>query len=343
MWRCSVIESVQRTALVTGASGSIGRRLSERLKEEGWIVVGLSSKRPGDGIWDEYLEVDLAKKDAISKAAVSLKGYRISVVWHLAGNAHALDELGQDKSEYDRVNVDGTRHTLSLARQLDVPRFVLASSVKAMGEGEIAIQDESSKCNPSSAYGRSKLSAEKLVLSTGAILEPVVLRFCMVYGGGNDRDNMGKMMVALKRGRFPPFPETGNRRSFVHIEDAVQACLLAGSKKQAIGQVFLVTDGQLHSTRDLYLTMRESLGLPKPAFTPPLWLFTVAAVFGDLLSRVINRRLPLDTDTLSKLTNSAAYSSKNITQKLGYLPEWPLAKGLAALTSHVVVQKKRKR
>lgn len=324
-----MIEARPRVALVTGASGTLGRRLCARLREEGWRVIGLSTSDPGHGPWDLYLTADLS--DPLSEALGNrLTSERVAVVWHLAGKAHALADLRQDPAEYHRVNVEGTQHVLALAKRIGARRLVLASSTKAMGEGEASAQDESATCVPLSPYGRSKLEAEKVVLAARAAIEPVVLRFCMVYGGP-DRGNMGRMLSAVRRGRFPPFPETGNRRSFVYINDAIAACLLAGTAERAVGEVFLVTDGRLHSTRELYLALRQVLGLKPPGWTPPLMLFLGAAKIGDGLGRLLGRRMPLDSDALAKLSGSAAYSSEKITRLLGYVPAWPLQRGLAQM------------
>ncbi len=317
-------EGATRTALVTGASGAIGRRLCARLRADGWRVIGLSSRDPGAGPWDCYVVADLA--DAVENLTVE----PVDVVWHLAAKAHALAELHADPHAYERVNVGGTRAALAMARRLGARRFVLASSIKAMGEGGDEVFDESAPCVPATPYGRSKFDAERIVLAARDAIDPVVLRFCMVYGE-RGHGNMGRMMDAVERGRFPPFPETGNRRSFVFVEDAVQACVIAGTHAAAAGEVFLVTDGRQYSTRALFLAMRATLGLGAPRLTPPLWLFRAAARVGDIAEWVLRRRVPLDSDTLAKLTDSSAYSSAKISRRLGYAPEWPLERGLAEM------------
>jgi UDP-glucose 4-epimerase len=177
-----VAEAAQRTALVTGASGAIGWRLCLRLRETGWRVIGLSSRDPGAGPWHRYLACDLAGPGAEDHAARELAGENIAVVWHLAAKAHALAELHADPSDYDRVNVGGTRAAVALAKKAGARRLVLASTIKAMGEGGDTVLDEAAPCAPATPYGRSKLAAERLVLAAGGAIEPVVLRFCMVYG-----------------------------------------------------------------------------------------------------------------------------------------------------------------
>jgi len=329
-----VPEPGQRTALVTGASGAIGQRLCTRLLEGGWRVIGLSTRRPSAGPWHRYVEADLAVPGATGSLEPLLAGEKVAVVWHLAAKAHALDELRQDPVEYERINAGGTREALRLAVALGARRMVLASSVKAMGEGGREILDESAPPLPATPYGKSKYAAEKVLLEAAGTIEPVVLRFCMVYGQ-RGHGNMGRMLEAVRRRRFPPFPEVGNLRSYVFVDDAVQACVLAGTRAEAKGGTFLVTDGRQYSTRQLFLAMRSALGMPAPGFAIPLVCFRMAAKVGDFLDLLLSRRVPLDTDTLSKLTDSAAYSSGRISRELGYQPEWSLDRGLAHMAGEL--------
>jgi nucleoside-diphosphate-sugar epimerase len=308
-------EVAMRCGLVTGASGAIGRRLCTDLSAAGWRVLATGRRAAAHGPWARFVPADFEDSAAVNTVSAALQSERVDVVWHLAGKAHALGELRQ-----------GTLHALELARRLGARRFVFASSVKAMGEGGYDVLDESSPCMPATPYGRSKLEAEQAVAAQRD-LEWVILRFCMVYGG-EDRGNMGRMVSAIRRRRFPPFPECGNRRSFVFLEDAVAACRAVAESPTAPGEKFIVTDGHLYSTHQLYLTIRTALGRGRPLFVPSLGWFRIAARVGDVLGRLAGVRMPLDTDTLRKLSESSAYSSAKLTRMVGFEPQWPLRRGI---------------
>jgi UDP-glucose 4-epimerase len=302
----------KKIAVVTGANGLIGMKLCQTLKEHDWYVIAVC-RQPISGPWDRAVAADLAKDGEIPLPS------DISVVFHLAGKAHALAETAQEEAEYFSVNTEGTRRMLEAAQRAKVRRFVMFSSVKAMGEGGIAEQDETTECQPMSPYGKSKLAAENLVLEGGYVSEPVVLRLSMVYGLPN-KGNLPRMIEAVSKNRFPPLPDVGNRRSMVHVEDVVQAAFLAAERLEAVGQTYIVTDGRQYSTRQIYLWICHALQKPIPRWVMPLPPLRLLAFIGDGIGHLCRKRFVFDTDALDKLIGSAAYSCKKLQSQLAYRP-----------------------
>jgi len=312
--------------LVTGANGDIGRRLCSVLQEHSYrVVAGL--RRETEGPWDRQIHFDLADE------AISPSGLRgISCVFHLAGKVQALGEIHENDREYHKVNTEGTRKLLEASKQAGVRRFVLFSSVKAINEGGEAIFDETVECQPETPYGQSKLEAERLMLGCGYVPEPVVLRLSMVYGLPR-KGNLPRMIEAVAKGHFPPLPEVGNKRSMVHVEDVVQAALLAAEKSAAVGQTYIVTDRQACSTRQMYEWVCEALDKPVPAWTIPIGVLKVLAKVGDGIGWVRGRRFLFDSDALDKLIGSACYSSEKIQRELGFRPTWDLRSALPEIVT----------
>ncbi len=254
------------------------------------------------------------------------------VCFHLAGKAHALSETRQDEAAYFSINTDGTRKLLESCRAAGVRRFVFFSSVKAMGEGGAEAQDESAECRPETPYGASKREAERLVLEGGYVPEPVVLRLSMVYGPTR-RGNLPRMIEAVARGRFPPLPETGNRRSMVHVEDVVEAALLAARHPRAAGQTYIVTDGRGYSTRQIHAWICDALGKPRPGWTLPLGVLQMVARLGDGVGALRQRRFAFDSQALDKLVGAALYSSARIERELGFQPQRDLRAALPEIVA----------
>ena len=322
---------MMKKILVTGACGFIGRQLSRKLAAMGCQVRGVDLRR------DSSAGIDVWPADITAQSLDPKVFEDIDAVFHLAGKVHALSEARQDEGEYFRINTEGTRHVLEGARKCGVRRVVFFSTVKAMsrdGEGggrgnreEGRPLTEEDRIEPDTPYGRSKLAAEELVLHGGYAPEPVVLRLCMVYGPGA-KGNMLKMLAAVSRHCFPPIPEASNRRSMVHVQDVLQAAILASEHPRAAGQVFIVSDGCAYSTRQVYELMCQALGRRPAGWSIPLSCLRALGWAGDAVGRLRGRRFMLDSDALEKLIGNAWFSSRKIEGMLGFKPAWNLASAL---------------
>jgi len=306
--------------LVSGAGGFIGGSLCVALQSGGYRVRQLTHSRLHK---DKHtFEMDLAK-DPCPPGLLQ----DVHAVFHLAGKAHALAETRQDENEYFQINTEGTRKLLEAAKQAGVQKFIYFSSVKAVGDGERQPMDESVQAAADTPYGQSKYAAEQLVLRGGYVPHPVVIRPCMVYGN-TGKGNLPRMIQAIRRGVFPPLPETHNRRSMVHVDDVVQAALLVAEMPEAAGQVYIVTDDDAYTTRQIHDWIRAALGKPPSNWYIPMRLLTIFAKTGDTIGRLIGRRFPFDSDALDKLTGSAWYSSAKIRHELGFSPQHTLQSSL---------------
>jgi nucleoside-diphosphate-sugar epimerase len=306
------------SALVTGASGFLGRVLCQRLKALGKRVIA-AGRHASEGPWDEFREMDLT---ADSLPAGLLDG--IDTVYHLASKAHAVTETVAEADTYRPIIVEGTRKLLQQASGSGVKRFIYVSSVKAMGEGNpaglpVEQMDETWPHTPQTPYGIAKAEAENLVLES-PLAHKVVLRPVMVYGPG-EKGNLPRMVQAVKRGRFPPLPETGNKRSMIHVEDLVEYMIRAGLRPVADGKSYILSGTDALSTRELYDSIREALGMSPVDWSIPFIALKICAGMGSVLGFVFRRRMPLDIETLSKLTGSAWYSPDLAMNELDYTPQ----------------------
>lgn len=333
-----------RPVLVTGATGKVGRRLVTALLEGG-ARVSILTRDPvrARSLWPEG-DIDCRSGDLSDVSTLDgvLKG--ISVVFHLASYSPAPDEPDiYEAPAHWPVTAVGTRNLTVLAEASKISRLVYVSSVKAMGD-EIAAQgrpaDETMEPQPDSLYGRAKLAAEQSVLELGQSgrIHVAVLRLPMVYGL-EGQGNVARMIDAVARGRFPPWPRITNRRSAVHVEDAVQAVLLLAGDPRAAGELYLVTDGRTYSTRWLYEQIRSALGCSIPAWVAPLWVLDAAAAVGTLVERWSGRSMPLTRVGLSKLTGDAWYSSEKIQGTLGFYPKHDLERDIPRMVQAYLKQR----
>jgi len=317
--------------LVTGATGFIGRRLIDALRIRSDIAIAVLARDTSHvaSLWPDGAVTahagDVTRPEGLY-AIVS----GVDTVFHLAGYAHAIADTPEEEERmHQHLTLAGTTAMLESAKRAGVRRFVFVSSVKAMGEGGEGLIDESQVAAPTTSYGRAKRAAEEQVLEAGLQtgMHVAILRLPLVYGTEN-KGNIPRMIAAIVHQRFPPLPEVGNRRSMVHVDDVVQALLLVADKPEANGQIYLVTDGNTYSSRDIYLAICRALGKKPARWVVPAIVLRAMARVGDLFRRLFGFRLPFDSDVLNKLLGSAWYSDVKIRRELGYRPRHTLESAL---------------
>ncbi|MHB8727668.1 MAG: NAD-dependent epimerase/dehydratase family protein [Sulfuricaulis sp.] len=317
--------------LITGATGFIGRRLVTALLNRKTTVYALVRDIVRIDPWRQAAVTarsgDLGKVDSLTDVCMD-----VHTVFHLASCGEEPEPGGGEDAHW-RVTVEGTRHLLEAAARSGVKRFINVSSVKAMGEGGEACLDEASPATPVSSYGRAKLEAEGLVLEACRKhgMHVCNLRLPLVYGCDN-RGNIWRMIAAIDRGRFPPLPEIGNKRSMVHVDDVVQALLLAADNPAANGQTYIVTDGREYSTHQIHAAICKALGRLPPRWTIPMGLLRMAGRLGDAIGSIRGRDFVFNSGVLNKLTGSAWYSCRKSETELGYRPRFFLDDGLREMT-----------
>lgn len=314
-------------SLITGASGFIGRRLPQ---DGDRALMRGASPLPGTVTGDLLDPVSLYK---------ACEG--VECVFHCAGFAHAFGS--SDPDAHWRINFEGTRNLVEAAARAGARRFVFLSSVKAMAEPGDACADEDWAGEPVTPYGRAKRAAEECVLEAGLKygMHVVNLRLAMVYGHGG-RGNLERMARGIRAGWFPPLPETGNRRSLVHVDDVAVAMRRVAEAPAANGRTYIVADSRAYSGREIFDAIRANMRVVSPAPTSPWppfkWcmpegLLRVGARVGDGVGALLGRPMPLNSEVLERLLGSAWYSPARIERELGWRAQVGLAEGVREMLS----------
>jgi UDP-glucose 4-epimerase len=246
---------VKRPVLVTGASGFIGASLVQALARGGFQVRG-AARDPASIPAMQGVE-RLALPDLAHAADWSPLLEGVSHVVHLAGIAHASGSLPDDL--YTRINAESAGELAQAARGR-VERLVFISSVRAQaGLAASHMIRESDTPQPTDAYGRSKLAAERLIAESGVPF--TVLRPAVVYGRGV-KGNIASLATLARTAMPLPFAGLDNRRSLLALENLIAAITLVLTSEQAQGETFLVADAEPISVADLVTAMRKGLGRP---------------------------------------------------------------------------------
>jgi nucleoside-diphosphate-sugar epimerase len=318
--------------LVTGGTGFIGRRLVQVLAAKGWQV-RVSVRQASSHDFPVGVEpVSVGEINGSTAWQVALNG--IHSVIHLAGRAHVLnDDPKSAPAKFNQINTEGTANLADQCEQFGVKHFIFLSSLHAMGTTRTECLTELSVCQPDSAYGQSKLRAELAIaeLTQRSQMQHTIIRPPLVYGPEN-LGNMERLLKLIDRGLPLPLGSVQNQRSFIYIEnlvDAITACL---EHPNALNQTFLVSDGTL-STPDLIRMLGTGLGKSPRLFTcPPSFL----RLIGQLTGR---------SGIIDRLLGSLAINDQKFRNLLGWQPPYTVAQGLQATADwytknqHVLISK----
>lgn len=314
------------TVAITGASGFVGQYLSKWLLEHEYGVLALVRSR--HALTPPGVEArQIPEHPTVSDLRAAFAG-AISVV-HLAGRAHVMREHTEAPLEaYRAANVELTRTALQAAVDAGCSTFVLASSVKAVGERNDSPWNEESPAAPADPYGVSKLEAEELVAAEGARLglRTVILRFPLMYGAGM-RANMLRLFRAVDRGIPLPLGAIANRRSLLFVGNAAAAVELALSHVDAGSGLYFVSDGHDLSTPELVREVAVALGRPPRLIPVPPALVNLAGRIGDGLASLLP--WPVTSSAVRRLQDSLTVDATRIRTRLGYDPPFSLQQGLA--------------
>lgn len=315
--------------LITGASGFIGSFIVEealRREMEVWAAVRpTSSKRYLQDNRIHFIELDFGSKETLKR---QLDGHRFDYVIHAAGVTKCLD-----KADFKRINTDGTRHLVDALIELGMPlkRFVYLSSLSVYGaiHEHMPYQDitENDCPHPNTAYGKSKLDAERYLDSIGNDFPYIILRPTGVYGP-RERDYF---LMAQSISRHVDFAVGFSRQdiTFVYVLDVVQAVFLAFDRGMS-GRKYFLTDGEVYRSADFSDLLKKEMGIGwMLRIVAPVWLLRIVTFFGERISRLTHKPIALNDDKYNILRQrNWRCDIEPTVDELGYHPHYKLAQGV---------------
>ena len=308
-----MMETRPPRVLVTGADGFVGRHVQRTLADLGieFRAAVRSAATPGN---PRHCVVGDVGPDTNWRAA--LEG--IDVVIHLAARAHILRETAKDpRSEFMRVNADGTATLAAAAAAAGVRRLIYVSSVGVLGNvsGDSPFTALSTP-RPHNAYAESKLAGEVAARSAGAHLEVVVLRVPLVYGSGVQA-NFYRLLEWVDKERPLPLGAVVNRRSLLNVWNLCDILQNALKHPSAAGRTWLVSDGEDLSTPDLIRRIASSMRRRVRLMPVPIGVL-------NALGRLTGRQAQL-----AQLCGSLALDITETCNELSWRPPVSVDEGLA--------------
>ena len=285
----------QRTVLVTGASGFIGSRLCQRLRDLGAVVHGVSRRQRNDGAVSRWWQVELDDERATRQLVESVAP---EFIFHLASFVSGKREI-----EYVlpalRSNLLSTVNLLVSATGIACPKVVLTGSLEE-AEGDAAM------ATPASPYAAAKGAASTYARMFHTLYgTPVVTaRLFMVYGP-NQKDHaklVPYVTLSLLRGQLPQLMSGTRQVDWIYVDDVIDAYLALASKEGIDGETVDVGSGELTSVRGV---VEHLVDIVRPG---------IQAEFGRVSDRPLERVRVADIKQAYSLT--------------GWKPKTPLVEGL---------------
>ena len=332
-------DSAPPLAFVTGATGMIGSHLARRLLDEGWRVRALVRAASDTRLLESW-GVDLVRGD-VGDAPDSLVRHVAGAdyVFHCAAMVSDWAPLG----EMMRINVAGTRHLAEAALVSGLPqrgvakpgglkRFIYLSSMVVFGMNPQRDLDETAPMiHTGDHYNLTKIRAEETIQEfiRERGLPAVIVRPPYAYGP-RDRQFLPRVLASLRDGQFRFVGPGRQPVSLVYVGNLVEALVLAATRPDVVGEMFLITDAEAITRWRMMEIVCEETGYPMPTRHVPRWLVrALCPVMEGLHSLRRSAEPPLvNKFRLKFMATPLTYRIDKARRMLGYDPKVDTEAGL---------------
>lgn len=319
--------------LITGASGFIGSFIVEEALARGmevWAGVRKSSSRRY--LQDErihFIDLNLDSKEQLKQ---QLSSHTFDYIVHAAGVTKCIN-----KADFFRVNTEGTHHLVDALIELQMPleHFVFISSLSVFGairekQPYEPIRDTDTP-QPNTAYGQSKLEAEKVIKERSTPFPYTILRPTGVYGP-RERDYF-LMAKSIKGHSDFSVGYQQQDITFVYVKDVVQAVFLALHTPHSTlhtPRCYFLSDGEVYQSSTFSDLIIKEMGNPWCLrIKAPIWVLRVVTACGEWLSHFTGKISALNNDKYHILKQrNWQCDIQPAIDELGYKPQYNLERGV---------------
>jgi len=261
---------------VTGASGAIGAYLVPQLIEDGHEVIGTYTSSPAKAARLRAFGAVAVQLNLLDAAAVraAVRAAKPDAIIHeataLSGGGFSR-KLDTSFARTNPLRTAGTDALLAAAKEAGVQRFVAQSFApyRYARQGGM-VKTESDPLDTALLKGTEETfgamtHVDTVVPEAGGI----ALRYGGFYGSSSDQ-----LPGAVRKGMFPIIGNGEGYMSFVHLEDAAAATVLALEHGEA--GIYNIVDDDPAPLREWLPALAEALGA-KPPRHMPVWLARLIA------------------------------------------------------------------
>lgn|SRR5574341_1222236 len=311
---------------LTGATGFLGNALAQQLRAAGHEVHA-SIRNPKKANDLQSLGVKLFTGDVTNKESMRAAMQGVDGVFHVAG----WYKIGtRDKSDGEKVNVQGTRNVLELMQELSIPRGVYTSTLAVNSDTRGQLVDESYRFTGKhiSEYDRTKAVAHDIAKQFIEEGLPLIIVMPGVTYGPGDTSTLRRNFIDFLQGRLPVIPAK-TALCFAHVDDIAHGHILA-MEKGLLGETYIIA-GEPSTVQNAFQLASHLTGKPAPRAIPYQMVKALS-----VLVRPFDLFLP-ETYTSEGLRVIAGVTYIGDNHKarrfLGYNPR-PLREGLESTLKH---------
>ncbi|TSA25236.1 MAG: NAD-dependent epimerase/dehydratase family protein [Bacteroidetes bacterium] len=301
---------------VTGANGHVGSNLCKTLLDQGFHVKALAHRNTG-AIQD--LPLELIQGDLLDRDSIRNLLHGADFCFHLAA---CISIKGDPDGMVWKINAEGTRNMVEIARESNLQRFIHFSSIHAFQQHpreEPLDETRALVTHTGFAYDRSKAEGERAVLqaiSDG--LDALILSPTAIIGPGDPEPSLtGKALLELYHRQIPMLVPGGY--NWVDVRDVVNGAINAMTLGRT-GEKYLLS-GTWHSLWELASLICRVTGSGTPQRVVPMWLARVGLPFITLYSQFTGGE-PLYTSESLQIISEGNHciSNEKARRELNFAP-----------------------
>jgi nucleoside-diphosphate-sugar epimerase len=311
--------------LVTGATGFLGFRLIQALKEQGHFVIA-TGRNPAMAEKIRHLGIAFEAGSVENADFVAGISQGVEAVIHTAG----LSSPWGKYADFYAANVQGTESVIAACKQNQIRRLVHVSTPSIYVEYRDREDVKESDPLPSkfaNAYATTKFLAEERVRAAAQEgLETIMIRPRALIGAG-DTVILPRLLRAHKEGRLRIIGKGQNRVDLTAVSNVVDALILClNAPTEALGEAYNITNGEPVKLWEFLQSAFERLGLTLDTRHLPYHLaFSLAAALESAATLdPAYKEPPLTRYTVCMLAKSQTLNIDKARTRLGYQPRQSL-------------------
>ena len=294
--------------LLTGSEGFVGKVLVANLLDSGHEIDGIDRAKALNPSYKLH-RIDLKNEILLDPASYD-------IVVHCAA---AKGDWDISDKEFYEDNVVATENLLNYVRKCEVKKIIHFSTV-AIYSRDVTDGSESTKIEPDSVYGQTKLDSETLIrkYAEESGIPTVILRPSVIYGR-NNYANMFNLIQQLNRALPFQINPVGITKSHVSVRNVVDVVLRFSNPAYSVNglEIYNLTERPYYDLNNMIGIICDELGVNPPKVNLPIWLVAIPFGFLEFIGKLFKKDTGFTLDRLRKFSSSTHYTSEKLWSQTG--------------------------